>query len=253
VLYFQPAAEETETRTAHRHPEVRKGGGEVRHKLWGNRIAEHFFNRDVWVNFELGAVLVLAAGKFVVGDALGQHVLFALAGGGLWIFYILARIHSKPELIHTWGFSSQNLRESMRVVLPVTIAAVAAAVSYGWVSGSALFHWHMGILFLLYPLWGVVQQFLLVVLVAGNVDRITRGTFPRFFIILPTAVLFSLVHIPVPTLMFVTFFMGCFTTTLFLRYRNVWALGIFHGLLATALYYFVLGQDPLQGIIRFSL
>jgi hypothetical protein len=231
---------------------VREGGGEVRHRLWGNRIAEHFFNRDVWVNFELAAVLVLAAGKFIVGDALEQHILLALVGGGLWIFYILARIRSKPELLHIWGFSSQNLRESMRVVLPVTIAAVAAAIAYGYLSGSAFVHWHMILLFLLYPLWGTVQQFILVVLVAGNLDRITRSTFPRFFIILPTAVFFSLVHIPVPTLMIVTFFMGCFTTTLFLRYRNVWVLGIFHGLFATALYYFVLGQDPLRGFLQFS-
>jgi hypothetical protein len=218
-------------------------------KIWGSRITAQFFNRDAWTNFELIAVVLLAASKFVFGDAMQQHVWFAIIGGSICILYILLRIRGNPALLRSWGFSGENLRASLRIVLPVTLTATAGAVIYGVLSGTALWKWNIPLLLLLYPAWGVVQQYLLVVLTAGNLDRITRGRWPRFFIILPTAVLFSLVHIPVPILMIATFFMGGFTTTLFLRHRDIWGPGLFHGIFATALYYFVLGQDPLQGFL----
>lgn len=216
----------------------------------GGRISTEFFNRDIWGNFEVAMVLLSAAGKFIFIDWLQQDMWFALAAGGAWVSYIVARIRRRPQLVHSWGFSSVNLKRTFQIVLPVTFLAVGAALVYGLLSGAALFHWHMGVIFLLYPAWGVVQQFLLVVLVAGNLDRMSRGKFPRLLIVLPTAVLFSIVHIPVPLLMVVTFFMGMFTTSMYLRYRSVWALGVFHGLLATALYFFVMGQDPLQGFLQ---
>ena len=219
-------------------------------QIIGGRISAQFFNRDLWANFEVAAVLLSAAGKFIFIDWLQQDMWFALAAGGAWVYYIIARIRRSPHLIHSWGFSSHNLKTTFLIVMPVTAAAVAAAVLYGFVSGTVVLHWHMWVIFLLYPAWGIVQQFLLVVLVAGNLDRMSRGTLPRLLIVLPTAVLFSIAHIPVPLLMVVTFFMGCFTSTMYLRYRSVWALGVFHGLFATALYFFVLGQDPLQGFLQ---
>ena len=220
-------------------------------KIWGSRMTAEFFNRDSWVNFELTAVLLSAAGKFVVGDVFGQKIWFAIAAGILWLSYIAARIRSRPELVEIWGLSSVNIGRSLKLVLPVTAAACAAAILYGLSSEIASIDWHMALLFLLYPLWGTVQQFLLVVLVAGNIDRLSRGRFPRLFIILPTAVLFSLVHYPEATLMIITFFMGCFTTAVFLKYRSIWAIGLFHGLFATVLYYFVLGEDPLRIFLQF--
>ncbi|MFW5711866.1 MAG: type II CAAX prenyl endopeptidase Rce1 family protein [bacterium] len=219
----------------------------------GGRIAAEFFNRDIWANFEVAAVLLSAAGKFIFIDYLQQDMWFALAAGGAWVYYIVARIRRRPQLIHSWGFSSENLKKTFLIVMPVTAAAVAGAAIYGYANETLLLHWHMWIIFLLYPAWGVIQQFLLVVLVAGNLDRMSRSRFPRLLIVLPSAVLFSIVHIPVPLLMAVTFFMGIFTTTMYLRYRSVWALGVFHGLFATALYFFVMGQDPLQGFLQAAL
>lgn len=224
----------------------------MRKRFWSVGVTRQFFHRDVWANFELIAVLLLAGGKFVIGDVLGQHVWFAVVGGGLCITYIAVRLHNTPGLTETWGFSRTNLRATLVVVLPVTAAGIAAAVWYGLASGTAVLNWHIVPVFLFYPAWGTVQQFLLVVMVAGNIDRITRGRLPRGFIILPTAILFALVHIPVPVLMAATFLMGGFTTALFLRYRSIWALGLFHGLLATALYYFVLGQDPLRDFLHMA-
>ena len=218
--------------------------------LIGGPISAQFFNRDIWANFEVAAVLLSAAGKFIFIDWLQQDMWFALTAGGAWLVYIAVRIRRHPRLIHAWGFSSKNLRPTVLITAPVTAAALAGAVLYGLLSGQALLHWHMWVVLLLYPAWGVVQQFLLVVLVAGNLDRMSRGRLPRLLIVLPTALLFGVVHIPIPILMGITFFMGCFTTTMFLRYRSVWALGVFHGLLATALYYFVLGQDPLNGFLQ---
>ena len=223
----------------------------MKERFWGGGVSSRFFYRDRWANFELAAVLVLAAGKFVIGDLLGLHVWFAVAAGILGIVYIASRLRHTPGLIESWGFSRSNLKVTFAIVIPITALAVAAALWYGLASGKAIFHWHMIPVLLLYPAWGTGQQFLLVVLVAGNLDRITRGHLSRFFVVLCTALLFSLLHIPVPTLMLITFFMGGFTTALFLRYRSIWALGLFHGLFATGIYYFVLGEDPLRGFLHF--
>ncbi|MDY7028561.1 MAG: CPBP family intramembrane glutamic endopeptidase [Spirochaetota bacterium] len=93
-----------------------------------------------------------------------------------------------------------------------------------------------------------MKQYLLVVLTAGNPDRISRGRWPRFFIILPTATLFTLVHIPVPVLMIAKFFMGGFITTLFLRYRDIWGPGLFHGIFAMAIPSSVLSENLLENV-----
>ena len=51
-----------------------------------------------------------------------------------------------------------------------------------------------------------------------------------------------------------TFLLGLAFAPLYLRYRNVWPLGLYHGWLGTLLYYQVLGEDPflrVMGVFRF--
>jgi membrane protease YdiL (CAAX protease family) len=89
--------------------------------------------------------------------------------------------------------------------------------------------------------WGLVQQFLIVALLAGNLRKHSR--IPQRWIVLLTALVFALAHAASVPLAVAAFFLAAVTTTIYFRTRNMWALGLFHGLFATGLYFLALGQD----------
>lgn len=79
-------------------------------------------------------------------------------------------------------------------------------------------------------------------LYAGNLaDMDTKIS--KLFIIISTALLFGLIHYPFTLLMIGTFFLALFYTYTFLRFRNLYVLGFFHGWLGAFFYYLVLGRD----------
>ena len=79
-------------------------------------------------------------------------------------------------------------------------------------------------------------------MIAGNFKR--HGRIPDSVVVLLTALVFAAVHIPSLPLIGVSFVMALITTTVYFRVRNLLALGLFHGWVATLVYFFVLGQDP---------
>jgi len=57
-------------------------------------------------------------------------------------------------------------------------------------------------------------------------------------------ILFGLVHLPHVQLAVATAALGAVFTLIFVRWRNVWPLGVCHGWLGVFFYYWVLGRDP---------
>ena len=58
------------------------------------------------------------------------------------------------------------------------------------------------------------------------------------------ALLFALVHVRDLRLAAGTLLLATALTPIWLRWRNVWPLGVCHGWLGGAYYHFVLGRDP---------
>jgi hypothetical protein len=106
-----------------------------------------------------------------------------------------------------------------------------------------IFNWHILPTLLLYPLWGFIQQFLIVGLVAGNLSDVDKFRRHRLWIIVVTAIIFSVVHYPSVMLMAGTFVLALVYVPSYLQHRNIWTLGLFHGWLACFFYFFVLGRD----------
>jgi membrane protease YdiL (CAAX protease family) len=79
-----------------------------------------------------------------------------------------------------------------------------------------------------YFVWAVMQQFLLQ---SYFLSRCLRLTSSRWTAVISVAFLFALAHIPNPMLTIATFAWGVCCCLLFLRYRNVYTLGIAHGIL----------------------
>jgi hypothetical protein len=52
------------------------------------------------------------------------------------------------------------------------------------------------------------------------------------------------VHLPDFRLATATFVLGLALTPIYLKWRNLWPLGIYHGLLGVLFYFWVLERDP---------
>lgn len=196
---------------------------------------------------EIAAVLLTGLGNVVVADAMGRRLWFIVIASFLWAAYALVRAASNRAVLAEWGFRKQGFAPSLALLAPLGAASTLAQLGYGYLFGRPVWHWHLGLILALYPLWGLVQQFLVVALVAGTLRR--QRAIPDGAIVGLTALLFAAAHAVSATLMVAAFVLAVVTTRVYFRHGNLWALGLFHGWFATGLYYFVLGDDPWRQVI----
>lgn len=83
-----------------------------------------------------------------------------------------------------------------------------------------------------YALWALMQQFILQVYVLLRLLRLGMKRTPAIAL---ATVLFAMAHIPNPVLVPLTLVWGATSCLLFLRYRNVYALALAHGILGMTL------------------
>jgi membrane protease YdiL (CAAX protease family) len=130
------------------------------------------------------------------------------------------------------------------MVLPFGLISIIVFFLLGFYLGSLNLTWHIIPILILYPLWGIIQQFLVIGLVAGNLKDLKQRKLSDLLIILLTALLFGVLHYPFYWLMFGTFVLALFYGYIYLRSRNVYVMGIFHGWLGALFFYTVVGRDP---------
>lgn len=160
-----------------------------------------------------------------------------------WLTYIYLKYKRNHAAIKDWGIRRKNFKKTFLFLLPFAIICISGIGIYGYLFRSNLIDWHILPILILYPLWGLIQQFIVVGLISGNLMAIKNPRFSNFQIILLTSLFFSLVHFPSAFLMFFTFIMQWIFTTAFLRWKNIWPLGLYHGLIATFLLFYIMGRD----------
>lgn len=151
-----------------------------------------------------------------------------------------------------WGFRTDNLGTVLRQLVPLGLLAVATFLTIGYFRDTLNITWHIIPILLTYPIWGTIQQFLCVGLVAGNMQDMSRPS-NRNVIVLITAIFFSLLHYPNVWLMAGTFVLALVYSAFYLRERNLYALGLFHGWLGALFYYGVVGRDPFMEVFGHML
>jgi hypothetical protein len=192
----------------------------------------------------MAAAIATGALHPVFVDVLHMRGVFIAAALGCWLCYLAARVRAQPTLLAEWGFSAAHLGPSFAATAAVAACVIAALAWTASRRGSLPVHWHMLPLLLLYPLWGLFQQLLVQGLVVrplalGIAPVVSRGT-----AVLLSAALFGAVHLPDTPLAAATAVMGLVFTPLYLRWGNLWPLGLFHGWLGMAFYFWYLGRDP---------
>lgn len=199
--------------------------------------------------FEILAVAFTGVCKFLFVNVLDLQLLFITISVLFWGIYIIYRNKNNKSILKYWGFTRINF------FITFKLAGIFALILIGIFTASAiinqyqLFDKHLLYVLLLYPMWGLIQQFMMMSLVLGNLKDMSSGKIPEFVYVLIASILFSAVHFPSVILMIITFILALYYSQIFLRYRNLYALGLFHGWIGSFFYYYVLDFDSWEKVI----
>ena len=189
----------------------------------------------------MGAVVGTGLLKFVFVDLLEFRVVFIVLAALFWTFFLGLLTKRQPNLLTSIGFGSKGLKPTLRATTLLFSSAVLVFLLYAKYSGQFFINHHIVYTLVLYPIWGLIQQTLVMGLFARN---LYKTKLPIATVVMATALTFSLVHLPDLWLTIGTFALGVFYTTIYLKYRNLWPLGIYHGWIASFFYFLVLKVDP---------
>jgi hypothetical protein len=201
------------------------------------------FKNQRYQQFELVALLLSGLLKFILMDRLNMRMFYISGISLFWFSYILYRYSTDRSILKAWGISTENFRKSIILLLPLISISILACLIYGILADTLILSWHILPVLILYPVWGTFQQFLMLSLIGLNIKQISNNKLNRFTITGITAVIFSLIHYPSFLLMIFTFFMEILFVPVFMKWRNLWALGLAHGIIGSFLLYYVLERD----------
>ena len=193
---------------------------------------------------EISAVIITAIGKFIFMDYLNLRFAYVVVAIISWTGYIIYRNKTTKGISKYWGFRTDNFKTVIKKVLPFGLFSVITFIGIGLYQGTIHITWHIIPVLILYPLWGIIQQFLLIALTAGNMQDLNGQKLNKGVIILIASLLFASVHYPFVWLIIATFALAIFYGAIYLKERNIYVLGLFHGWLGAIFYYTVLGRDP---------
>lgn len=197
---------------------------------------------------EIIAVGLTGVGKFIFMDYLNWRLQFVIFTITAWLIYIHYRYRKDDLVLKDWGFRLDNFNMVFKSMLPFAIVAVLSFLCIGYVQGTLNLKWHIIPILISYPIWGVVQQFLTIGLVAGNLSTFKSIRLNKVTVVIITAIFFSLVHYPSGWLMAGTFILALYYAYVYLKSKNLYVLGILHGWLGALFYYTVLHQDPFEEV-----
>ena len=123
--------------------------------------------------------------------------------------------------------------------------AVLALAGWGAWQGTLSLPWTLSLLLLTYPVWGLTQQLLVQGVLVRNLSKVPALRRHPWAPVLAGGLLFGLVHWPFPELMVATAVMGTLFGFIWLRHRNLWPLGLWHGWLGAVFFLWFMDKDPM--------
>ena len=192
---------------------------------------------------EILAVVATGLLKFVLMDWLELRAVYITAACVFWFVFIYRRQRIFPNILRRWGFQRAYFKPSFLFLLPFALIAIMIILIYGLWFNNGLFNWHIIPVFLLYPVWGIFQQFMIAGLIAGNLRSLSDVHITENQIVLLTSLLFGLVHYPSIPLMFYAFTMEILFLKIYFRWTNLWSLGLFHGWVSGLFIFLVCERD----------
>ena len=152
----------------------------------------------------------------------------AIAGATFtWMLFATFRARPTAEQL---GLRVAGTRRALWIVALAVIAAVLGVwISVRLHTFHAVFrNYAVEWGFLAYIVWALVQQFILQDFFLTRLVRIAPS---RTLAVVVAGVLFAVAHVPNPLLVVATVVWGTIACALFLRYRNLYVLGLAHAIL----------------------
>lgn len=191
-----------------------------------------------WV--ELGAVVLTGLAFLFFENVLHQKLAFLIPCVALWAGYAGYRLRELGTAAR-WGLAFRPISPALREALICLAVGVVVLGSYRLVRGWRPLPSDALLLFLLYPVWALLQQFVVQGLIVGNLERLGAS---RALILPVAALLFGLAHAPDWVLAGLCAGAGLVWTWVFLRTRNLYPLAVCHAWLGALAYYWVLERNP---------
>jgi len=207
-------------------------------------------NKSLQSALEVSGVIATGGLHLVFVHAFNARATFITLSIAGWTAYIATRLWNDPSCLLVWGFSRQGLRTALTATTVVALPATALMAIIALSQDALSLQWHMLPLLLLYPIWGLVQQFLVQALVAANLKRAAPAISSTWIVTPICGLLFGIVHLPDLRLAGCTFLLGLVFTPIYLKWRNLWPLGLYHGWLGVLFYFWILRRDPWSEVIR---
>lgn len=191
--------------------------------------------------WEIAAVVATGAVFLVFENVLHRKLEFLIPCAVLWVGYVLCSGWRNPSRWREWGFRADTLRPSAAAC--AAFASVAALGILGWriLRGWQPLPASSWVVFALYPVWGLVQQFVLQALLVSNVRRLGAGS---AVCVAVGSALFGIVHLPDVPLAALCAAAGAGWTAIWLRWPNLLPPALTHAWLGALTYYWVLERDP---------
>jgi len=194
---------------------------------------------------ELVAVLASALLHFVTTLWLELRGVDQAVLGLGWLAYVVVRART-PGVLAGWGMQRAGLGPCARAAAIACVVGALACAAIGLGRGTFVIDAHLVPLLAVYPLWGWIQQLLVLGIAVGNLERFGA---PPPVVVLVGGVGFAVVHVPDWPLCGATLLLGLCCCVLFLRWRNLWPLGVLHGWLGALFYRWVLARDPWADVL----
>lgn len=199
----------------------------------------HVANREPMAGFRVANLRSRDFAEVAIGYGLVLIAVWTTDPLQRYLFWItLAWIFTATVVSHldarALGLRPAEMRRSLWVAGVAALAAVIAV----WIAwklhtlNSFFSPLPVGARVWEYLVWAFLQQFMLQ---DYFLPRLLRLLPSRTAAVWAAAILFATVHAPNPLLLVVTFFWGATACALFLRYRDLYSLGLAHGILGMCL------------------
>lgn len=190
--------------------------------------------------FEIYAVIITGTLKYILMDWLELRVFYIVSACLFWVIYILRRFRTDKQILYNWGFKRSGFKRTFLFALPLALLIIPGILI---TDSSSSLTWSLIPVLALYPFWGMIQQFVMISIIAGNLGSISTLKLGQNQVIILVSFLFALAHYPSWPLMVFTFVMEVVFIIAWFRWNNLWALGLLHGWLGALFLYLVQNRN----------
>ena len=195
-------------------------------------------------NIALEIILIISTLVLFYGNS---QLLFFIVGIVIWGVYILFVREKKSGWRSRLGLQWPELGEFKHIIGIMTLMIVGLTLYFLAQQKEKKFR--LGTTFylslLIYPIYGLAQMFFFQSIINNRLSEV----FSKYMIVLCGAVIYSVFHFRQCCELFViTFFLGGFYSYVYLTYKTIYPIAVFHGVFATLYYYISRQEDILLNV-----